>query len=120
MKNNNTKLLILLIAMVILISWGLTKNYNEQSILVNKIHVCKEDSLKQEIYKLQAEIKSEEDGWDHKEQLYEDILFEYEYGVEHLKQSHPDAYREFHRIVGYKEKYTRETERENKKRLNTF
>jgi len=88
--------------------------------ITSSTNICKEDSLQQEINKLQSEIKSEEDGWDSKEKRYEDIIFEYEYGVEHIKQSHPDAYREFHRIIGYKERYNRETERENKLRLKTF
>lgn len=113
--------MVILIIIVFLISFGLTKNYDKQNTSeLTQIHICKEDSLQQEINRLRAEIKSDEDGWDSKEKRYEDILFEYEYGMEHLKQSHPNAYREFHRIIGYKERYDRETERENKKRLNTF
>lgn len=81
------------------------------------INTCNEDSLKSEIYRLESEIKSEEEGWDSKERRYEDVLFEYEYGINHLKESHPEAYREFHRIIGYKEHYNRDTERDNKKRL---
>ena len=81
-------------------------------------HVCKEDSLQKVINQLQIDIENEEDGWDKKEQRYENIIFEYEYGMEHLKHSNPEAYREFHRIIGYKERYNRETEQENKKRLN--
>ena len=121
MENKNNILILILITVVIFLSWSLTKNFNEQNqINTSETHICKEDSLQQEINRLQAEIKSDEDGWDSKEKRYEDILFEYEYGMEHLKQSHPNAYREFHRIIGYKERYDRETERENKKRLNTF
>jgi hypothetical protein len=83
-------------------------------------HVCKEDSLQNVINQMKIEIENDEDGWDKKEQRYENIIFEYEYGIEHLKHYHNDAYREFHRIVGYRERYTKEVERENKKRLNTF
>lgn len=120
-SRNNTTIMVILIIIVFLISFGLTKNYDKQNTSeLTQIHICKEDSLQQEINRLRAEIKSDEDGWDSKEKRYEDILFEYEYGMEHLKQSHPNAYREFHRIIGYKERYDRETERENKKRLNTF
>lgn len=120
-SRNNTTIIVILVIIVFLISFGLTKNYDKQNPSeLTQIHICKEDSLQQEINRLQAEIKSDEDGWDSKEKRYEDILFEYEYGMEHLKQSHPNAYREFHRIIGYKERYNRETERENKKRLNTF
>ena len=38
-------------------------------------------------------------------------------GLEHLKHYHTESYKEFHRIIGYKENYSHETERENKKRL---
>ena len=82
-----------------------------------RIDGCKEDSLQNVINQLQIDFENEEDGWDNKEKRYEQILFEYEVGLEHLKNYHPEAYKEFHRIVGYKENYSRETERENKKRL---
>ena len=85
----------------------------------NTTNESKEDSLQQVIYQLQGQIKNDEDGWDKKEQRYEDILFEYEYGINRLKETHPEAYREFHRIIGYKEQYSRETERENKLRLKS-
>jgi hypothetical protein len=83
------------------------------------IETCKEDSLQNVINQLKIEIENEEDGWDDKEKRYEQILFEYEFGLDHLKHYHSDAYKEFHRIVGYKERYSSETERENKKRLKT-
>lgn len=82
-------------------------------------HNCKEDSLKNVINGLQAELEMAEDGWDKKENRYEDILFEYEYGIDHIKESHPSAYKEFHRIIGYREKYSHKVERENKIRLNS-
>jgi len=81
---------------------------------------CKEDSLQIVINELQSEIEIDEDGWDDKEKRYEQIIFEYQYGLDHLKYYHPEAYKEFHRIIGYKQEYSRETERENKKRLKTI
>lgn len=120
MENRNNILLPLLITVVIFLAWGLTKNFNEQNqVVTSQTHICKEDSLQLVIHNLQSELQMEEDGWDHKEQRYENILFEYEYGIDHLKYSHPEAYREFHRIIGYKENYSREVERENNKRLKT-
>lgn len=79
---------------------------------------CKQDSLQNVINQLQIEHENDENGWDNKEKRYEEILFEYEFGLEHLKNYHTEAYKEFHRIIGYKEKYSHETERENKKRIN--
>ena len=114
-ENRKYLLLTLLIANVVLLFWGLSNSFIEQS--TPQTNTCKEDSLQSMVYQLQGELKSEEDGWDSKERRYEDILFEYEYGINHLKNSHPDAYREFHRIIGYKERFERETERENNKRL---
>ena len=114
----NTLIMISSIIIIFLISFGLTNNFNNQN--PPQTYTCKEDSLQTLVYQLQGEIENEEDGWDSKEERYEDIIFEYEYGINHLKNSHPDAYREFHRIIGYKEKFERKTERENKKRLNNF
>ena len=87
-------------------------------IYQDSTETCKEDSLQKVIDQLQIDFENEQDGWDDKEQRYSQILFEYEYGLEHLKNYHPEAYKEFHRIVGYKEEFNHETERENKKRLN--
>jgi hypothetical protein len=88
-----------------------------QSIHIGQ-HVCKEDSLREVVYNLKSELEIAEDGWDKKEQRYEDVLFEYEYGINQLKENRPEAYRYFHRIIGYRERYSREVEHENKKRLN--
>ena len=85
----------------------------------SRIGGCKEDSLQNVIIQLQIDFENEEDGWDNKEKRYEQILFEYEIGLEHLKNYHTESYKEFHRIIGYKENYSHEVERENKKRLET-
>ena len=119
MENRNNMLIIILIAIVILLSWGLTKNFNERNqLVITQVDVCKEDSLRSLVYQLQAEIKSSEDGWDSREARYEDIINEYEFIMSYLHDYHPNAYRDVHRVTGMKEKYTREIERENKKRLN--
>lgn len=78
---------------------------------------CNEDSLRNVITQLQIDNENEEDGWDKKEHRYEDVLFEYELGISYLKDYHPKAYQDFHRIIGMKERYSFELERENKKRL---
>jgi hypothetical protein len=117
MENRNNVLMISLIAVIVLLSWGLTKNFNEHNASIVETKTCKEDSLKSIIESLKHELEAQDNGFDSKEKRYENILFEYEFGMEHLKNYHPEAYKEFHRIVGYKENYSRETERENKKRL---
>jgi len=117
MENRNNVLMISLIAVIVLLSWGLTKNFNEHNASIVETKTCKEDSLKTIIESLKHELEAQDNGFDSKERRYENILFEYEFGLEHLKNYHPEAYKEFHRIVGYKENYSRETEKENKKRL---
>jgi hypothetical protein len=89
---------------------------------VNSVSVttCKEDSLRDVINELQAELESQEEGFDKKESRYESILFEYEYGLNWLKEKHPPAYKEFHRIIGMKERYSIETDKENNKRLKLY
>jgi hypothetical protein len=119
MENRNNLLVILLIAVVILLSWGLSKNYAEYNTPVAiDAHVCKEDSLKKTIDSLEVYITTMEDGFDSKERRYEDVLFEYEFGIDRIRETHPSAYKEFHRIISYRERYSKESERENNKRLN--
>jgi hypothetical protein len=76
------------------------------------------DSLQNVIGNLQSDIKILEDGFDTKEHRYEDVIDEYELGLSYLKDYHPKAYKDFHRMVGFKERYSFELERENTKRLN--
>ena len=124
MENRNNLLFILMIAVVILLSWGLTENFVQRSAPLTS-NTCKQDSLQILVDSLQNEneyIKEEismlEDGFDFKERRYEEILFEYEYGIDHLKNYHPEAYKDFHRIIAHKERYSKEVERENKKMLS--
>jgi hypothetical protein len=123
MENRNNLLIILLLAIVILLSWGLTKDFNDRKApLAN--NVCKQDSLQIIIDSLKNEYESLveektmlEDGFDFKERRYEEILFEYEYGIDYLKNYHYNAYKDFHRIIAHKERYSKQDERENKQRL---
>ncbi len=120
MENKDTAIRLTIGAVVIVVLTIIAMRKPHDMIAPQAHNVCKEDSLTKVITDLEIEYKSESDGWDSKENRYESILFEYEYGIEHLKQTHPDAYREFHRIIGYKENYSRECERENKKRLKSY
>jgi hypothetical protein len=119
MENKNNLLMVLLIAIAILLSWGLTNDFIQRSAPIeNGTHVCKEDSLRNVIQSLQIDITTLEDGFDFKERRYEEILFEYEYGLDHLKNYQPEAYKDFHRIIANKERFSRQTERDNKQKLS--
>ena len=91
--------------------------FNDEPTPVVTTIICKEDSLQNVINELQMEKKLLSDGFDSKEKRYSEILFEYEYGVDHLKNYQPHAYREFHRILSHKEIYNRQDEQDNIKRL---
>lgn len=94
--------------------------YDKPAIAYDNLKTnCKDDSLQIVIDSLQTEIFFLEDGLDTKEHRYEDIISEYEIGISYLKDYHPNAYKDFHRIIGMKERYTRELDRENKKRLKS-
>jgi hypothetical protein len=80
----------------------------------------KKDSLNKVIDSLRTEIIFLEDGFDVKEHRYEDVIFEYELGLSYLKDYHPKAYKDFNRIIGMKERYSAELERENNKRLKQY
>jgi hypothetical protein len=107
-----------------IVAVGLSLNHTEvnitnaeQSYLTS---LQKQDSLKNVIDSLQTEIFITEDGCDYREHRYEDVLFEYELGLSYLKDYHPKAYKDFHRIIGMKERYSKELERENGKILNQY
>jgi hypothetical protein len=78
---------------------------------------CKTDSLQSVVDSLQTEIFYLEDGFDSKEHRYEDVISNYELGLSYLKDYHPSAYKDFHRIIGMRERYSHELDRENKQRL---
>jgi hypothetical protein len=120
MNNSEVKTWHILVFMG-LMGWMIYMIYDKPTIVYDNVKTnCKEDSLQLVINELQHTLETEEDGWDSKEKRYEDVIFEYEYGLNHLKEYQPNAYKEFHRIIGFKERFSVESERENKKRLNDF
>ena len=119
MESKKDIIIIIFSIVVIFLSVKISTIYQSDDV-APAAHVCKEDSLKSLVDDLLMQKELDEDGWDKKERRYEQVIFEYEYGLDHLKQYHPEAYKEFHRIIGYKEHYSRETEKENQKRLNEY
>ena len=107
-------LAIILVITIIIIAYGLSRNSSEKQITT--ISYNNVDSLQRTIDSLQLEIKLQGDGFDNKELRYEEIIFRYELGIEHIKHYHREAYEEFVRISQFKEHYDRETEREFKQR----
>ena len=93
--------------------------FNDKTIPVVTTTICKEDSLQNVINELQMDLKMQSDGFDSKEKRYSEILFEYEYGLDHLKNYQPQSYREFHRILSHKEIFNRQDEQANIKRLES-
>jgi hypothetical protein len=93
--------------------------FNDKPTPVVTTNICKEDSLINLVNELQMDLKTQSDGFDFKERRYSEILFEYEYGVDHLKNYQPHAYREFHRILSHKEYFNRQDEQDNIKRLES-
>ena len=93
--------------------------FNDKPTPVVTTNICKEDSLQNVINELQMDLKMQSDGFDYKEKRYSEILFEYEYGLDHLKNYQPQSYREFHRILSHKENFSRQDEQDNIKRLET-
>jgi hypothetical protein len=107
-------LAIILVITIIIIAYGLSRNSSEKQITT--ISYNNIDSLERTIDSLQLEIKVQGDGFDYKELRYEETIFRYELGIEHIKHYHREAYEEFVRISQFKERYDRETEREFKQR----
>ena len=119
--NTSYKVGLFAILFIGIVAVGLSINHSkvnitkaEQSYLVKLEQI---DSLKNVIDSLQTELKFQADGFDSKENRYEDIISEFEIGLSYLKDYHPKAYNDFHRIIGMRERYSRELDRENKQRL---
>lgn len=118
MENRKDVLIRITFSVIVIILLTIIAIRKPHDMVAPMVNECKEDSLSTLVSQLKSEIEIQEDGWDGKEKRYEQILFEYQFGLDHLKHYHPDAYKEFHRIIGYKENFSRETERDNKKRLS--
>jgi hypothetical protein len=115
---------LILFVSILLLAIGLSVNHSKENITKAEesylSSLQKRDSLQNVIDSLQTEIIMLEDGFDSKEHRYEDVIFEYELGLSYLKDYHPHAYKDFHRIIGMKERYSSELDRDNKKRLKVY
>lgn len=113
---------LILFGSILLLAVGFSVNHSKVNITKAEgsylTSLQKQDSLQNVIDSLQTEIFMLEDGFDSKEHRYEDVIGEYEIGISYLKDYHPKAYKDFHRIIGMRERYSAELERENIKRLN--
>jgi hypothetical protein len=123
-SNTTYKIGLFTILVIGFVAVGLSMNHSkvnitkaEESYLTS---LQKRDSLQNVIDSLQIEIFSLEDGFDYKEHRYEDVVFQYELGLSYIKDYHPNAYKDFHRIIAHKERYSHEVERENAKILNQY
>ena len=121
--DTNTKLKTILFVILVL---GIAAELNTDKPVVAmsksnyEIQTRTIDSLQNVVDSLHAELDSQAKMTDSKEKKYKEILFEYELGIDRIKNYHPKAYEDFHRILAYREDYSREAEIENKKRLNEY
>ncbi len=115
---------IILFVSILLLALGFSVNHSKENITKAEVSYMsslhKQDSLQNVIDSLQTDIRILEDGFDEKESRYSNVIDEYQFGIAYLKDYHPSAYKDFHRIIGMKERYSIELERENKQRLNQY
>jgi hypothetical protein len=121
--NFTKKISVVLTIVVIGIVYELNRNESEKPIVAMskqnyEIQTHTIDSLARVVDSLQIEIVSLEDGFDYKEHRYDDVIFQYELGLSYLKDYHQNAYRDFHRFLAHKERYSKKDERENNKLLS--
>ena len=119
-----TILIVGIIAMTI-VSIGFSMNDKDKLVVAMsrenyQIQTHTIDSLTRVVDSLEIEIHSQAQKFDNTEKKYKEILFEYELGIDRIENYHPKAYEDFHRILAYREDYSREAEIENKKRLNEY
>ena len=118
-------ILIVGIIAISIVSIGFSMNNKDKPVVAMsrenyQIQTHTIDSLTRVVDSLEMEIHSQAQKFDNKEKKYKEILFEYELGIDRIKNYHPKAYEDFHRILAYREDYSREAEIENKKRLNEY
>jgi LPS O-antigen subunit length determinant protein (WzzB/FepE family) len=119
MRLNNFTNIVGIASIVAILLFAVSKCTSDVTVEpIQTANLTKVDSLQNVIDSLQIEIEIQNKGFDSKEHRYEDVLFEYEFGIDYLEKYHPEAYRDFHRIIGFKERFRREDEQENKKRLH--
>jgi hypothetical protein len=76
--------------------------------------------LKSENDSLIAELGQTNQLFDRKEEKYIKVIARYEYGIDWVKSYHRNVYEEFHRILAFKETYSREAEVQTKKELKDY
>ena len=76
--------------------------------------------LKSENDSLIAELGQTNQLFDRKEEKYIKVIARYEYGIDWIKSYHRNTYEEFHRILAFKETYSREAEVQTKKELKDY
>ena len=123
--DTNTKLKITLgtILIVGIISVGLSMN-NRNTPIVETINtnelLVENQKLKSENDSLIAELEQTNQLFDRKEEKYIKVIARYEYGIDWIKSYHRNTYEEFHRILAFKETYSREAEVQTKKELKDY
>ena len=112
----------ILIVGILGIAYGFSRNESQKPIVVStktiNIQSNTIDSLQNVVDSLRSDITLLEKEFDSKEEELEHTIFLYEMGLGYLNDYHPIAYKDFHRIIGMRERYTIELERENIKKLS--
>jgi hypothetical protein len=123
---NFTKTMSIILAIVVTgIAAGLSINEKDKPVVAMsrenyEIQTHTIDSLQKTVDSLEVQLESQAQRFDNKEKEYRETIFEYEYGIDWLEKNQPKAYDDFHRILAYKEEYSRVDELENKKRLKKY
>ena len=116
---------VVLVIVVIGIAAGLSINEKDKPVVAMsrenyEIQTHTIDSLQKTVDSLEVQLESQAQKFDNKEKEYNKIIFEYELGIDRIEKYHPKAYEDFHRILAYREEYSRIDEMENKKRLKRY
>jgi hypothetical protein len=116
-------ILIVGIIAVSIVSIGFSMNNKDKPIVeeVNTNELLVENQkLKSENDSLIAELHQTNQFFDKKEKKYVEIISRYEFGIDWLKSYQRNAYEEFHRMLAFKETYSREDEVQTKKELKDY
>jgi len=123
--NFKITIVVILVIAIIAAYYELTTQKSEKPIVAMskenyEIQTHTIDSLQKTVDSLEVQLESQAQKFDNKEKEYNKIIFEYELGIDRIEKYHPKAYEDFHRILAYREEYSRIDEMENKKRLKKY
>lgn len=114
-------IIVIIVGVTLLAAVLCTASYKKEDKAVKPVTVeCKSDSLQSVIDSLNSEFSIEREGWENKENRYENIIFHYQYGLGYIKDYDPATYKKIIRIAMLREDFSYEVEKDFKEQVRFY